>query len=114
MITKKLFQSTIAFIFILMMGLSNSSIAQVDLNKLNNLDLGEIHGNFQANAQYYIPDSTIGANDVPEKMLFNGFANILYTKGKFTAGLRYENYLNALQGYPSGYKGTGIMYRFIT
>lgn len=97
-----------------MMGLSNSSIAQVDLNKLNNMDLGEIHGNFQANAQYYIPDSTIGANDVPEKMLFNGFANILYTKGKFTAGLRYENYLNALQGYPSGYKGTGIMYRFIT
>jgi hypothetical protein len=81
---------------------------------MGNLDLGEIHGNLQANAQYYVPDSTIGAAEVPEKMLFNGFANILYTKGKFTAGLRYENYLNALQGYPAGFKGTGISYRFIT
>ena len=44
----------------------------------------------------------------------NGFANIIYTKGKFTAGIRYETYLNGLQGYPTGYKGTGIPYRFAT
>jgi hypothetical protein len=91
--------------------LSNISVAQL-LNNLSTIDLGDVHGNFQANAQYYIPDSTIGAAEVPEKMLFNGFANILYTKGKFTAGIRYESYLNALQGYPTGYKGTGIPYRF--
>ena len=96
------------------MPLCKLSIAQVDLPKIGSVDLGEVHGNFQANAQYYIPDSTIGAAAAPEKMLFNGFANILYTKGKFTAGIRYENYLNVLQGYPSGYKGTGIPYRFIT
>ncbi|HRG52040.1 MAG TPA: DUF6029 family protein [Bacteroidia bacterium] len=90
------------------------SSAQVDLKKPGTFDLGEVHGNFQANAQYYIADSTIGAAAAPEKMLFNGFANILYTKGKFTAGIRYENYLNVLQGYPTGYKGTGIPYRFIT
>lgn len=95
------------------MSLAKLSIAQLDL-KTGTIDLGEVHGNFQANAQYYIPDSTIGAAAAPEKMLFNGFANILYTKGKFTAGIRYENYLNVLQGYPSGYKGTGIPYRFIT
>lgn len=91
--------------------LSSHSKAQL-LNNLSTADLGEVHGNFQANAQYYIPDSTIGAAEVPEKMLFNGFANIIYTKGKFTAGIRYESYLNALQGYPTGYKGTGIPYRF--
>lgn len=91
--------------------LSNSSVAQL-LNNLSNIDLGDVHGNVQATAQYYIPDSTIGAAKVPEKMLFNGFANVIYTKGKFTAGIRYESYLNALQGYPSGYKGTGIPYRF--
>lgn len=85
------------------------SMAQVNLNNIN---LGEVHGNFQANAQYYIPDSAIGAEPAPEKMLMNGFANIIYTKGKFTAGIRYENYLNALQGYPAGFKGTGIPYRF--
>jgi hypothetical protein len=93
---------------------SSFSAAQVNLNNLNNLNLGEIHGNFQANAQYYVPDSTIGAAAVPEKMLMNGFMNLIYTKGKFTAGIRYESYLNALQGYPSGYKGTGIPYRFAT
>ena len=95
------------------MSFAKFSAAQVDLKK-GTLDLGEVHGNFQANTQYYIADSTIGAAAAPEKMLFNGFANILYTKGKFTAGIRYENYLNVLQGYPTGYKGTGIPYRFIT
>jgi len=95
------------------MSFAKYSAAQVDLKK-GTLDLGEVHGNFQANAQYYIADSAIGAAAAPEKMLFNGFANILYTKGKFTAGIRYENYLNVLQGYPTGYKGTGIPYRFIT
>lgn len=91
--------------------LSNTSVAQL-INNLSNLDLGDVHGNFQASAQYYIPDSTIGAAEVPEKMLFNGFANIIYTRGKFSAGIRYESYLNALQGYPAGYKGTGIPYRY--
>jgi hypothetical protein len=46
---------------------SNVSVAQLNLNP-NNLNLGEVHGNFEANAQYYIPDSTIGAAPVPEKM----------------------------------------------
>jgi hypothetical protein len=92
---------------------SNVSVAQL-LNNLSTIDLGEVHGNIQATAQYYIPDSTIGAAEVPEKMGFNGFANIIYTKGKFTAGIRYESYLNSIQGYPSGYKGTGIPYRFAT
>jgi Family of unknown function (DUF6029) len=92
---------------------SNTIVAQLNLNP-NNLNLGEVHGNFEANAQYYIPDSTIGAAPVPEKMLLNGYANIIYTKGKFTAGIRYESYLNGLQGYPSGFKGTGIPYRFAT
>ncbi len=114
MISKRRIQSLTLFIFLVPASFLNLSVAQVNLPKVGNVDIGEIHGNFQANAQYYIPDSTIGAAEVPEKMLFNGFANILYTKGKFTAGLRYENYLNALQGYPTGFKGTGISYRFIT
>lgn len=76
--------------------------------------MGDVHGNFQATAQYYIPDTTIGAPAVPEKMLMNGFANIIYTKGKFTAGIRYESYLNTLQGFDPRYTGNGIPYRFAT
>ena len=93
---------------------SNSSFAQLNTGNLSNVTLGEIHGNFQVDAQYYIPDSTIGAPNVPEKMLSNGFANLIYTRGKFTAGVRYESYLNALQGYDSRYQGNGLPYRFAT
>ena len=64
---------------------------------------GEVHGNFQAEAQYYLEDTVIGAPIVPEKLGMNGFANINYTNGPISAGFRYESYQNALQGYPEGY-----------
>jgi hypothetical protein len=73
---------------------------------------GEIHGNVQAEATYYNPDSSIGAPPVPEKMLMNSFANINYTKGSFSAGIRYESYLNTLQGYDTRYKLNSIPYRY--
>ncbi|MCX6296369.1 MAG: DUF6029 family protein [Bacteroidetes bacterium] len=107
---KKYFRSIKSSVIIGGLVYSSISVAQVNLNNLPNL--GDVHGNFQATAQYYIPDSTIGAPDVPEKMLMNGFANIIYTKGKFTAGLRYESYLNGLQGFDARYQGSGIQYRF--
>jgi hypothetical protein len=75
---------------------------------------GEIHGNVQFDAQYYNPDSAIGAPPVPEKLLMNGFTNLIYTKGKFQVGVRYENYLNALQGFDTRYEGQGITYRYAT
>ena len=75
-------------------------------------DPGSIHGNFQTDLQYYSIDTIIGAPVVPEKMLMNGFANIIYTRGNFSAGLRYESYLNALQGFDPGYRGNGIPFRY--
>lgn len=77
-------------------------------------DYGELHGNFQVDAQYYNPDSAIGAPDVPEKIRMNAFGNVIYTRGRFTAGARIETYLNALQGFDQRYKGVGIPFRFIT
>lgn len=73
----------------------------------------EVHGNFQLDAQYYNPDSSIGAPPVPEKVLMNGFGNINLTKGRFSAGLRYENYTNVLLGFDPRYKGSGMPYRYI-
>src|SRR5690606_12894688 len=49
-----------------------------------------------------------------EKILSNGFMNLCYTKGNFTAGVRYESYLNVMQGFDPRYKGTGIPFRFIS
>ncbi len=106
--------NTKLFLFAITCGILNCNhlIAQSTQNNFSNITLGEVHGNIQLDAQYYIPDSTIGAPAVPEKMLSNGFANINYTRGKFTAGIRYESYLNALQGFDARYQGNGLEYRF--
>jgi hypothetical protein len=72
-----------------------------------------IHGNLQFDAQYYKQDSVIGATDVPEKLLSNGFANFTFEKDNFSAGLRYESYLNPMLGFPTP-AGNGIPYRYLT
>ncbi|HYG51137.1 MAG TPA: DUF6029 family protein [Flavobacteriales bacterium] len=89
-------------------------IAQVSISQegKNVLEQGQIHGNFQIDSQYYITDSSFSAFQPEDKMRFNGYGNILYTNGGFTAGARYEAYLNALLGYPQGFNGSGIKYRF--
>ncbi len=74
--------------------------------------MSNLSGNFEVNSQYYRPDSAILAPDVPEKFLSNGFFNLNYESGNFKAGLRYESYLNALQGFDPNYRGSGITYRF--
>ncbi|MFH0895116.1 MAG: DUF6029 family protein [Bacteroidota bacterium] len=78
----------------------------------NLIQSGQVSGSFQLDAQYYYEDSLIGAPKVPEEFGSNAFLNILYTNNKFTAGLRYENYSNALQGFSKSNNGSGIPYRF--
>jgi hypothetical protein len=76
------------------------------------LNAGEIHGNFQIDAQYYNPDSAIGAPIVPEKTLMNSFTNLIYTNGSFSAGVRFESYLNTMQGFDPRYLGNGIPFKY--
>jgi len=71
-----------------------------------------IRGNFQTVLQSYSKDTLIGAEVVPERVLLNSYANILYTQGNFNAGFRYEGYLNTLKGYDAKNDGFGIPYRF--
>jgi hypothetical protein len=82
------------------------------LSAAQNTDSGELHGNFQTDVQFYNVDTLIGAPIVPEKVLMNSFANFIYTKGNFSAGIRYESYLNALQGFDPGYRGNGVPFRY--
>jgi len=77
------------------------------------LNTGQITGNFQTDFQLYNEDSLIGAPKVPEKLLLNAFANINYTNKNFSAGLRYEAYQNALQGFDQRYNGQGIPYKYV-
>jgi hypothetical protein len=102
---KKHNKSSFTATFLMICTLTTSSI-------LAQSDPGSIHGNFQIDAQYYSPDSLIGAPPVPEKMLSNAFGNINYQRGKFSAGVRYEAYNNVMQGFDSRYRGQGIVNRF--
>lgn len=85
-----------------------------DLYSQNILSGGEVHGSFQFDAQTYKTDSAIGAPEVKEKMLMNGFLNVIYTNGPFSAGIRYEAYLNPILGFDPRYKGHGIPYRYVS
>lgn len=75
---------------------------------------GQLHGNFQLLWQQYSEDSLIGAIVPGPKTALNGFGNFTYTYGDFTAGVRFESYLDAIQGYSANgrYKGTGLGNRF--
>ena len=75
---------------------------------------GDFHGDFDLNMQSYQEDELIGAKAADEIILNNAYLNINYTKGDFSAGLRYESYLNALLDFDDEYKGNGIMFRYAT
>ena len=73
---------------------------------------GTIQGDFNLSTQSYYEDAAINAGKVDEFMLMNAYSNIRYNKGNFTAGVRFESYLNVLQGFESNFNGNGIPYRF--
>ncbi len=75
-------------------------------------DKGQIHGNFQIDAQLYNQDTLIGADVPAEKMGLNSYANFTYTRDKFTAGIRYEGYFPAMNGFDKKNNGVGIPYKY--
>ena len=74
---------------------------------------GHVTGNVQIDGQMSHRDSIIGATDVPQKLLLNARADILYTNGDFTAGLRFEAYQDPLLGFDAEYKGQGLANYFV-
>lgn len=74
---------------------------------------GNVSGNVQIVFSSYADDESIGAVAPPEKAGFSAASNLIYTKGGFSAGIRYESYLNALQGFPGRFKGSGIGSRYL-
>ena len=93
-------------LLILALGVSGSAFSQGILG-------GHVTGNMQLDGQISRADSVIGARDVQEKLLMNARADILYTNGNFSAGLRFEAYHNPLLGFNSMYKGEGIANYFV-
>ena len=95
------------FITIFSLGMLLNGI--VDAQETNT---GVVSGNISVLFQTYQEDSLIGAVVPPSKSGFNAYSNIIYTQGNFTAGFRYESYLNSVLGFPGRFKGSGIGYRY--
>ena len=81
-----------------------------------NADNSTLGGNFQVDVQSYTKDSLIGAQFVPEKLRSNSFMNINYTRGNFSAGIRYEAYMKEILGFSPNWGGkegnNGVAYRY--
>jgi len=75
---------------------------------------GQLRGNFQLTWQQYNRDSLIGAVMPPQKTAMNAYGNFNYTYGNFTAGVRFESYMDAILGYSAQnrFRGTGIGFRY--
>jgi hypothetical protein len=81
----------------------------------NFLDGGRVNGNIQMDAQYYSEDDKLGITDSTlnyRKFGMNAFGNVIYTNGDFSAGLRFESYLNPMLGFDDRFEGSGIPYWF--
>jgi hypothetical protein len=98
--------------FLILAGICFSAFQAISQNFEQTLSKGQIRGNFQFDMQYYQEDTLIGAEQPKEQVLSNGFLNLIYTNGNFSTGFRYESYQNALLGFPTGYEGAGITYRY--
>lgn len=95
----------------LLLGLQSITIGSLNAQGILG---GSVTGNVQFDGQLSRRDSVIGSSDVPEKLLSNARADILYTNGNFSAGLRYEAYLNPMLGFNSQYTGQGIANYFVS
>lgn len=73
----------------------------------------EVHGSSQADAIYYLPDSKLGITDsslAGRLIRMNGYTEVNYSLGDFTAGMRFEAYLPPLLGYDAQNEGLGVPY----
>ncbi len=96
-------------LFLLLMMLPAMSFAQGVLSG------GKVTGNVQVDAQYYSNDDKLGITDSTlnyKKFGMNGFANLIYTNGNFSAGARFEGFLNPMLGFDPRYEGVGVPYWF--
>lgn len=87
----------------------------VNAKAQNFLEGGKVNGNVQLDAQYYSEDDKLGITDSTlnyRKFGMNAYGNIIYTNGDFSAGMRFESYLNPMLGFDDRFEGVGIPYWF--
>lgn len=73
---------------------------------------GSLSGSFETNSIYYQRDDKSGATVPRDRFGSNNYLKFDYRNGKFAAGLMYEAYLPALQGYPPKLKDSEIVFKY--
>lgn len=63
-------------------------------------DKGRLSGSFESFTQYYHKDTKINAVVPQDKIGSNNFLKLDYNFKQFTAGVQFEGYLPAIQGFP--------------
>jgi len=104
---KKIF---IAFLFLFAVSSSYAQLSEL-------IKKSEVHGSFEADGMYYHPDKEMGITDsliAGRNLAFNGYAEIIYSLGNFSAGVRYEAYLPPIAGFDNRLEGQGIPYMWAT
>lgn len=96
----------VSILAFLLTGMVTSSL------KSQNIQSGNISGSFQTDVQAYFEDTLIGAEIVDERILSNSYLQLTYQQGGFSAGVRYEAYLNPILGFDRRFQGQGLTYRF--
>jgi len=77
------------------------------------LSKSQVHGSFELDGMYYQADDALGITDSlinGNVFGFNGFADIIYSIGDFSAGFRYEAYLPPIAGFDRSLDGQGFPY----
>jgi len=81
------------------------------------LSKSQVHGSFELDGMYYQADDALGITDSlinGNVFGFNGFADIIYSLGNFSAGFRYEAYLPPIAGFDRNLEGQGFPYLWAT
>ncbi|MCS6981171.1 MAG: DUF6029 family protein, partial [Flavobacteriales bacterium] len=74
---------------------------------------GNLTGTAGCDVWYYMRDEGSGAQFVEDRLRMNSFLQLMYKKGGFSAGLRYEAYLpRPLLGIDPRFEGQGIAFRY--
>ena len=71
-------------------------------------DFGNISGGFESTIQYYSDKDTLISNAPQDNIASNSYFKLDYNYKNIYAGLQYEAYLPAIQGFPSIFEGNGI------
>jgi hypothetical protein len=84
---------------------------------VSSLVKGHFSGSYESYSQVYLKDTSIGATLPPDQIGSNNFLKLDYNYGRFSAGIQYESYLPAIQGFfaidqPAGSKLINKYFRY--